>query len=292
MPSLGQGHDHFRMRKLLVVGCGYLGREIARRFFESSWSVTAWTSSAESAEREANSSFRVSPVDIRDLDWVRRIGERDGPFDWVVNCVSSGGGDAARYREIYLNGTANLVRGLVFGRLLYTSSTSVYGQLDGSFVNEDAPTGTTTATGQILRETEELVLARGGIVARLGGLYGPGRSMLLARFLSGEATLDGDGSRWLNTIHRDDAVSAIELLSKTGVASGIYNVVDAGGLTQLAVYEALAAKYGRPIPPSAPANPNRKRGVSNKRVVGQNLLQLGWKPAFPTMLDGLAATSE
>lgn len=276
------------MRKLLVVGCGYLGREVARRFFESSWSVTAWTSSPESAQREGAAGFRVSPVDIRDLDWVRRIGERDGPYDWVVNCVSSGGGDAARYREIYLDGTANLIRGLVFGRMLYTGSTSVYGQLDGSAVDEDSPTETTTATGEILRETEELVLARGGIVARLGGIYGPERSALLSRFLSGEARLDGDGARWLNTIHRDDAVSAIELLSKTSAASGIYNVVDAGGLTQLDVYETLAAKYERPIPPSAPANPNRKRGVSNKRVLGQKLLQLGWKPQFATVLDGLA----
>ncbi len=277
------------MRSVLVVGCGYLGREVARRFFELDWNVTAWTSAAASAEREGVAGFRVSPVDIRDLDWIRRIGERDGPYDWVVNCVSSGGGDSDRYRQIYLQGTANLIRGLVFGRLLFTSSTSVYGHIDGTPVHEDSPTETTTATGQILVETENLVLARGGIVARLAGLYGPGRRAMLRRFLAGESTLDGDGSRWLNTLHRDDAVSALELLISQNAASDLYNVADNGGLTQLAAFQFLAEKLQRPLPPSAPPNLHRKRGFSNKQVLNTKLRSLGWTPTFPSFLNGLNA---
>ncbi len=280
------------MRSVLVVGCGYLGREVARRFFELGWNVTAWTSAAASAEREGAAGFRVSPVDIRDLDWIRRIGERDGPYDWVINCVSSGGGDSDRYREIYLDGTANLIRGLVFGRLLFTSSTSVYGHTDGSPVNEDSPTQTTTATGSILVETENHVLARGGIVARLAGLYGPGRGAMLRRFLAGESTLDGDGSRWLNTIHRDDAVSALELLITTNAASGLYNVADDGGLTQLAAFQFLAEKLQRPLPPSASPNLQRKRGFSNKKVRNTQLRALGWTPKFPSFLDGMEVLIE
>lgn len=274
-------------KKLLIVGCGYIGREIARSFFDLGWNVTAWTSSPTSAEREGNAGFRVSPVDIRDLDWVRRIGERDGPYDWVINCVSSGGGDAERYREIYLNGTANLLRSLIFHRILYTGSTSVYGQTDGSLVTEDTPTETTTATGQILRETEELILARCGIVTRLAGIYGPERGAMLRRFQTGESTLDGDGSRWLNTIHRDDATSAIEKLILQNAPSDIYNVADNGGITQLAAYQFLAEKLQRPLPPSAPPNPSRKRGYSNKQVSNTKLRNLGWTPLFPTFIDGL-----
>lgn len=274
------------MRKLLVVGCGYLGREVALRFLHLGWNVTAWTSGANSAWIEGDSPFRVSPVDIRDLDWIRRIGERDGPYDWVVNCVSSGGGGSDRYREIYLDGTANLLRGLVFSRLLFTSSTSVYGQTDGTPVSEDSPSETTTATGQILRDTEDIVLARGGIVTRLAGLYGPGRSMMLGRFLEGKSTLDADGSRWLNTIHRDDAVSAIALLIVQNAASAIYNVADDGGLTQLAAFQFLSAKYQRSLPPSAPPNLDRKRGYSNKQVLNTKLRALGWVPKFPSLLDG------
>ena len=275
------------MRKILVVGCGYLGRELARRFHSANWNVTAWTSSAASAERENSPDFRVSPVDIRDLEWVRRIGERDGPYDWVVNCVSSGGGDAERYRDIYLNGTANLLRALIFGRILYTSSTSVYGQLDGSAVSEDTPTQTSTATGQILRDTEDLILARGGIVTRLAGIYGPGRGALLRRFQNGESTLDDDGSRWLNTIHRDDAASAIQLLIEKNAPADIYNVADNGDISQLAAFQFLAEKLQRPLPPSAPPNPARKRGVSNKQVLNQKLRALGWQPQYPTFLNGL-----
>ncbi|MEO7933382.1 MAG: NAD-dependent epimerase/dehydratase family protein [Chthoniobacterales bacterium] len=277
------------MPSVLIVGCGYLGREVARRFFKLGWNVTAWTSAPESAQREGAAGFRVSPVDIRELDWIRRIGQRDGPYDWVINCVSSGGGDSERYREIYLNGTANLIRGLIFDRLLFTSSTSVYGQTDGTPVSEDSPTAMTTATGQILRDTEDIVLARGGIVARLAGIYGPDRGAMLRRFLEGKSTLDGDGSRWLNTIHRDDAVSALELLITTNADSGLYNVADDGGLTQLAAFQFLAEKLQRPLPPSAPPNLERKRGFSNKQVLNTHLRALGWSPMFPSFLDGLEA---
>ncbi len=276
-------------RKILIVGCGYIGREVARFFHDSGWLVSAWTSSPASAAREAESGFRVSAVDIRDAELVRRIGERDGPFDWVVNCVSSGGGDAERYREIYLNGTTNILRSLVFGRILYTSSTSVYGQTDGSEVTEESPTETSTATGRILRETEELVLARGGIVTRLAGIYGPSRGAMLRRFQAGESTLDGDGERWLNTIHRDDAVAAIADLISTESATGLYNVADNGGITQLAAFKFLAKKLKRPLPPSVPPNPARKRGFSNKQVSNAKLRHLGWTAQFPTFLDGLSA---
>lgn len=275
------------MQNWLVVGCGYLGRELARRLVDLGHSVTAWTSSPASAARESQEDFRVSPVDIRDLDWVRRIGERDGPYDGVVNCVSSGGGDEARYREIYWQGTQNLIRGLVFNRLIYTSSTSVYGRNDGGTVDEAADPETTTKTGRVLRETEDLVLARNGIVTRLSGIYGPGRGAMLQRFLAGESTLDGDGSRWLNTIHRDDAVLGIQTLLEKQPPSGIFNLTDHGGISQLAAFQFLSEALDRPLPPSAPPNPERKRGLSNKQVSNARLRQLGWEPRYPTFLDGL-----
>jgi len=275
------------MQKWLVVGCGYLGRELARSLHTLGHTVSAWTSSPESAARESVAGFRVSPVDIRDLDWVRRVGERDGPFDGVINCVSSGGGDAARYREIYWQGTANLLRSLCFDRFFYTSSTSVYGKNDGGTVDEVSPPETTTATGLILRETEDLVLARRGIVTRLSGIYGPGRCALLQRFLTGESTLDGDGGRWLNTIERDDAVAGILTLIEKSPASDIFNLTDDGGITQLAAFQFLAAALDRPLPPSAPPNPGRKRGLTNKQVSNARLRQLGWEPRFPTFLAGL-----
>ena len=65
------------------------------------------------------------------------------------------------------------------GRFVFCSSTSVYGQTDGACVTEESPATPGRETGCILRETEDLVLQRTGTVARLAGIYGPGRSVLL-----------------------------------------------------------------------------------------------------------------
>ncbi len=136
-----------------------------------------------------------------------------------------------------------------------------------------------------------LAAAGGGVVARLVGLYGPGRSVLLKKFLSGEATLEAGGSRWLNQIHRDDAAAALRRLAEPDAPPGIYNVSDGTPLTQLALYQGLAERLGRPLPPEGPPDLARKRGWTSKRVSSARLRALGgWEPRFPSFfqaLDGL-----
>ena len=96
----------------------------------------------------------------------------------LVDCVSSGrGGGPEAYRRVYLEGARNLRAAFRPARFVYTGSTSVYAQVDGSAVDEFSPAAPDRETGRILRETEEVVLAApGGTVARLAGIYGPGRS--------------------------------------------------------------------------------------------------------------------
>ena len=101
-------------------------------------------------------------------------------------------------------------------RFFFTSSTSVYAQTDGSWVDESSLAEPTRETGKILRETEEIVLRAGGIVARVAGIYGPGRSFLLRKFLAGEAVIDRERDRFLNQVHRDDIASAMLLLMQSG----------------------------------------------------------------------------
>ena len=92
--------------------------------------------------------------------------------------------------------------------LLLVSSSSVYAQTDGGVVTEESPTQPDRETGKLLLQAEQQVLVAGGIVARLAGIYGPGRSVILKRFLNGEAVIEDDGRRFLNQIHRDDAAAA------------------------------------------------------------------------------------
>ena len=210
-----------------------------------------------------------------------------GALDALVDCVSSGrGGGPEAYRRVYLEGARNLCAAFRATRFVYTGSTSVYAQTDGSVVDEGSLAEPDRETGRILRETEGVVLAAtGGTVARLAGIYGPGRSILLGKFLAGAAVVEGDGGRWLNQIHRDDAAAALFRLAQPDAPPGIYNVADGSPLTQLELYRALAAEFDRSLPPQGPEDRNRKRGWTSKRVACGRLRALGWQPRWASFPD-------
>jgi nucleoside-diphosphate-sugar epimerase len=170
-------------------------------------------------------------------------------------------------------------------KVLLTSSTSVYAQRDGSWVSEESETKPDRDTGQVLLETEKLVLERRGTVARLAGIYGPGRSALLSKFLAGTATVDWENDRFVNQVHRDDIASAIcFLLTRETQQTRIYNVVDDQPMLQSECYRWLAQRLDRPLPPIGKSTGQRKRGNSNKRV-GNAKPGLGWTLQYPTLVD-------
>jgi nucleoside-diphosphate-sugar epimerase len=273
-------------RRVLIVGCGFVGEAAADLFHARGWEVTAWTGSGESARQLAGAKpYAVAAQDITDAEDLKRAGERLGTFDALADCVSSKGGGAEQYRKIYLEGARNLLAAVQTGRFLFTGSTSVYVQTDGAWVDETSPAQPERETGRLLRETEDLVLAHGGSVARLAGLYGPGRSVLLRKFLDGEAVLEGDGSRWMNFCHRDDAAAALFTLAEAAHPPGLCNAADDHPMTQLECYRSLSELFGRPLPPSGPIDLGRKRGWTSKRVRNALLRSAGWQPKFPSFLD-------
>jgi nucleoside-diphosphate-sugar epimerase len=208
-------------------------------------------------------------------------------FNAIIHCASTRGGGAESYRRIYFQGATNLIQILQPDRFLFTSSTSVYAQTNGEWVDEDSAAEPQHETGKILRETEEVVRQSGGIVARLAGIYGPGRSALLRKFLTGEARLENGGERYQNQAHRDDIASALLHLAKLPDDPGLVNVTDDEPLTQCECYEWLAAKLNRPLPPERSQTRDRKRGSSNKRVSNQKMRTLGWAPQFPNFPAGM-----
>lgn len=274
------------MKTILIAGCGFVGRVALTLFQKAGWNVTALTRSQDTAhEIDAVSGCRAVACDItqrRELEFLNFSG-----FDAVVDCVSAGACETEEYRRIYFEGAKNLLEVLRPGQFFFTSSSSVYGQDDGSMVTEESPAKPETGTGLVLRSTEELVLANGGIVSRLTGIYGPGRAMLLRRFLEGSAAIEGNGARHLNQIHRADAASAIFFLLNRAEASGVYNVTDNASPTQSEFYGWLADYFDKPIPPCGPADPQRRRFATNKRISNAKLRALGWEPAYPSFLRAL-----
>jgi len=273
------------MARILIAGCGYVGQATADLFHEAGWTVEGWTGSRESAGRLAGKPYPVYALDITERVQVCTCA---GTFDAVIHCASSGGGNADTYHQVYLNGARNLLDRFDSSMVVFTSSSSVYAQTDGSWVTEESETKPTRETGRTLLEAENLVLARGGIVARLAGIYGPGRSALLSKFLSGEATVDPESDRFINQVHRDDIAAALFfLLDRQPQGKQIYNVVDDQPIRQSECYRWLAEKLNRPLP-SVGKSPRRyKRGDSNKRVSNAKLRKLGWTPRYPTFADAM-----
>jgi nucleoside-diphosphate-sugar epimerase len=265
--------------KVIIAGCGFLGEAAAALFSDAGWSVLGLCASQESADRLAG---RPYAVEARDISTPQEFAPPWHGADALVHCASSGRSGAEGYRQVYLEGLLNLLAGIQPRRTLFVSSTSVYAQTDGSLVTESSPACPDRETSQILRETEGVAVASGGYVARLSGLYGPGRSVLLRKFLSGEARIEGDGGRWINQIHRDDAAQAIIHLFTRRAEPGIYNVSDDTPATQGEVQGWMAQYLNRPLPPPGEPDFSRKRGWTSKRVSNAKLRATGWFPSYPS----------
>jgi len=264
------------MGKLLVIGAGYMGEAILKVFRENGWDAVGASLSGGEA---------LLACDVSDPESVKALPDADA----VVHCAASGRGGEDAYRRVYVEGCRNLVKRFPEAKLVFTSSSSVYAQMNGETVTEESETLPDRETGRLLLEAENSILQVGGIVVRLAGIYGPGRSVLTRKFLNGEAVIEEDGRRFINQIHRDDAARAVfHLLDLEKFPSGeVFNVVDSVTRTQREVYEGLAGIFGKDVPACGPRDLNRKRGWTNKVVSNRKLLETGWEPMFPDFLEAV-----
>jgi nucleoside-diphosphate-sugar epimerase len=283
--------------RVLIVGCGYVGLPLGVELIRLGHEVFGLRRSV-SAENELKAAG-IQPL-FGDVTQPGTLAKLPHNFDWVVNCVAAGG-DVDDYRQVYLQGTRNLIEWLepnLPKKFVYTSSTSVYGQTDGSQVKESSPTEPAAETAKILVETEKVLLAAvaerkfPAVILRVAGIYGPDRGHWFKQFLKNEARMEGDGSRFLNMIHRDDLIDCIIAALKSGRAGEIYNAVDDEPVSQMNFFQWLAGTVGKYPPPSEPGNPaeNRKRGVTNKRISNRKLkMELGHQFKYPNFRKGYSA---
>ncbi len=273
--------------EVLIIGCGFLGEAAADLFSAQGKSVLGLVRREESRRKLSGRPFETVLCDVTSDASVAALRSRLEGVPLAIYAVSSGGGSADDYAAIYRDGLRRIIATWKPERLLFVSSTSVYGQNDGSWITEDSPTLPERATARVLLEAEESALASGGVIARLTGIYGPDRSLFLRKFLSGEAVIEEGGTRWLNQIHRDDGASALLYLADPSVASGIYNVTDNTPITQRELYGWIADFLHRPLPPEGMAQVSRKRGVTSKRISNAKLRALGWTPHYPSYREAL-----
>jgi nucleoside-diphosphate-sugar epimerase len=280
--------------RVLIVGCGYVGLPLGAELLRQGHVVFGLRRSAP----EQLSAAGLVPLQA-DIAHAEALGKLPPDFDWVVNCAASGGGGPDDYRRLYWQGTRNLISWLgasPLRKFVYTSSTGVYGQNDGSVVTEDSPAKPESPTAQVLVEAEELLLAAArkgfpAVVLRAGGIYGPGRGHAFKQFLRGEAQIEGAGARIMNMIHRDDLIGGIIAALKQGRPGEVYNAVDDEPVSQRAFFTWLAAELKRPLPPSVAADEDswRQRGLTNKRVSNAKLrTRLEYQFKYPNYRAGYA----
>lgn len=274
--------------EILIVGHGYLGACLGEALHKGGWAVAAVNRGQ--AIREP---YPVISGDVSSRDSLVAV-RAALPFAeprCIIHCASSSRGGPEAYQAVFVDGIGLLREIFPDVPVIFTSSTSVYGQTDGSRVDEHSETAPDRETGRLLLRAESLSRATSGVVLRLAGIYGPDRSIHLKRLFDGTARIEEVAkSRFLNQIHRDDAVRAIVHLlgmERSEIAGRTFNVVDDIALTQAGCYEALAEHFGLPKPPLAPPDPNRKRGWTDKIVSNAALRATGWSPRFPSFLDAV-----
>jgi nucleoside-diphosphate-sugar epimerase len=273
--------------EVLIIGCGFLGEATADLFSAQGKRVLALVRSEESLSHLASKSFDTLLCDVTDATSVESLRPRLHSIPLAIYAVSSGGGTATDYAALYRDGVRRVIESWQPQKLIFVSSTSVYAQEDGSWVSEDSPTLPERETARILLEAEQIALNAGGSVARFSGIYGPGRSLLLRKFLAGEAVLETGVPRYLNHIHRDDGAKALLHLGQVGVPVGIYNVSDDMPTTQPKVIRWIADFLKSPLPPEGASPRSRKRGTSSKRISNAKLRSLGWAPRYPSYKEAL-----
>lgn len=276
--------------KVLVIGCGFVGERTADRLHAARHEVLGVTHSPASAERlAAVKPWPAAACDIGDAAAVKALAESCQP-DAFIHCASSGKGGAEMYETVYVQGMRHLTGAFPKAFPLFTSSTSVYTQTNGSEVSEASPAEPDKETGRLLLAAEKIALDHGGAVARLAGIYGPGRSFVLKNLLEGksgiEVNAEAPDGRLLNQIHADDAAAALVHLLEHW-HPGIFNVVDDVQVPQRACLENLATLFNLPVPPEKAPDPNRKRGWTHKRVSNAKLKATGWNPQYPGYFDAL-----
>jgi nucleoside-diphosphate-sugar epimerase len=286
--------------RVAILGCGYVGLELGRQLSDGGHDVVGVRRSDGGLDAVADAGLSAVRADVTDAESLASVPDAD----WLVFAASSGGRDADAARDVYVEGLETAVDAFAGrdeppDRLVYTSSTGVYGDHGGDWVDETTPIRPTTPKTRVLAMAERLAIGArlsgiSGTVARFAGLYGPGRYRL-DRYVEGPVT-----AGYLNMVHRDDAAGAVaHLLEEDLARDDAVVVVDDEPVEKHAFADWLAAECGRD-PPEKRTKAERlaagdlseaaeRRILTSKRCANDRLRDLGYEFRYPTFREGYRA---
>ena len=271
---------------LLVIGCGDLGAAVAGYFVRRNWRVYGVRRST--AEIPGVTMIAADVTQPDSLHALRTI-----EAEYVLIALTPGEFSDQRYRAVYVDGARNILRTLDKARIkrvFWVSSTSVYHQNGGEWVDENSPAQPSAFSGERLLEAEQIIAASGlpHTSIRFGGIYGPGRARLLRQLRGGQRSA-AQPPHYSNRIHRDDAVAILQFLIESAACGVELHSLYLGVDTEPALMsdiecwfsDYLSLNYAA-LTPDAP----RARGGS-RRCSSERLQALGYRFRYPTFRQGL-----
>lgn len=282
----------------LIIGCGYLGRYVAKSWLRNGDHVAALTRSASHAHELASMGIDpfigdvCSPESLKSLPSARV----------VLFAVGYDRSSGRSQREVYVDGLKNVLDQVAphCHQFIYISSSSVYGQSDGEWVDESSITEPVQPGGQCCLAAEQLIREFSCEaknlqslhcfnILRLSGIYGPGRLLSRVESLRAGEPLSGRGDAWLNLIHVDDAAAAVTACEGHRKPGETYLVTDDRPIRREEYYGQLARLVSAPPPKFDDGEPSRRgsgglnKRCSNRKLHNELLVQL----RYPTIGEGL-----
>lgn len=277
--------------ELLILGCGFLGLRVAKLWLARGGRVRAVTREvgAPSKSRQLQA-IGITPV-VADLMNPERLQAAlsGQPIDRVLYCVGYDRNSPVSKEALYLDGLTNVLDIVAdrVNRFVYVSSSSVYGQDDGSWVDEDSPTVPGSDGGRTCLQAEQRLRQRvpNATILRMSGLYGPERLLVRReQLLSGEP-IGGNPDAWLNLIHGDDAAHACERALTAESLGPLYLCSNDQPQRRRTYFETIARQFGAPPPNFSGEPTTRHSGLGlNKRCRSDRVKrELGVRWIYPTV---------
>ena len=269
--------------RILIAGCGDLGNALGNR-------LTAEEHNLWGLRRKPGrprSKIRPIPADLTDP-----LPELPADLDVVFFTAAPRNPTEGDYKRTYVDGMKNLLESLSAqgqspSRVIFTSSTSVYGQADGEWVDEESETDPPDYRGKLMLEAEE-VLRSGpfpSVIVRFGGIYGPGRVYMLRRIAKGRLPLPAK-PHFTNRIHRADCVGVLHHLMHLDNPAPLYLGVDSDPVDKIELLKWLAEQLDAPAPKLAKPGDKSKERAGSKRCRNDLLLASGYSFKYPTYREG------
>ncbi len=287
------------MARILIAGCGDIGSTLGQNLKINGHEV--WGLKRHPADLPLG----IQPL-AADLAVPATLTTLPPALDFVIYSAAAAGFSEAAYKAAYVTGVYNLLSALRQSgqtpqRWLFTSSTSVYAQHQGEWVDEDTPAEADSFSGRCIRAGEQLLWESGWpvVAVRFGGIYGSGRTRLIESVRDGSATCPTGSPLYTNRIHRDDCARVLEHLLFLPEPAPLYLAVDDDPAPLDEILRWLATQIGVPEPPLATHSP-RKPGAetgnttvlrmrASKRCRNARLRASGFTFRYPSYRDGYAA---